>query len=232
MIVYSLWLTAVFPSFAQSADNELNRQAIKNSQTVSAKETGDKTGLTETFEVGRNFRVEKFRVAGGSEIITIFANLKNSDESIVENGKDVPVVSVLRDTLGDEISENDRLRYVWMLSYTNPTLGQKIASGVPFLYRKFSNKNKIGDAPPPAVMDLNPSDKNMWNKIFWVVFKNLVLSQFDAAVRTSTLQYQGKSIELPQVGDETRACRSDSLRIARRRKNSQRHRDFRTYRRG
>ena len=190
IIVCSLWLTAVFPFFVK-AQTAVESTAIKNSPAVAINETVDKTGLTEAFEVGQTFRVERFRVAGGSEIITIFANLKNFDEASAENGKDVPVVSVLRDTLGDEISENDRLRYVWMLSYTNPTLGQKIASGVPFLYRKFSNKNKIGDAPPPAVMDLNPSDKNMWDKIFWMVFKNVVISQFDAAVRTSTLQYKG-----------------------------------------
>ncbi|MEO6590428.1 MAG: hypothetical protein ABIP06_14105, partial [Pyrinomonadaceae bacterium] len=175
-----------------TAQTAVESQSVKNSQTISAKENRDENGLTEAFEVGRNFRVEKIRIAGGSEIITIFANLKNNEDSVAENSSgEVPVVSVLRDTLGDEIAENDRVRYVWMLSYTNPTLGQKIASGVPFLYHKIGNKNKIGDDPPPAVMDLNPSDKNMWDKIFWMVFKNLVLSQFDAAVRTSTLQYKG-----------------------------------------
>ncbi len=190
VIVCSLWLTAIFPSFVK-AQAAIESQAIKNSQIIGAKAAGDENGLTEIFEVGQNFRVEKFRVTGGSEIITIFANLKKSGDSMAENGANVPVVSVLRDTLGDEIPENDRLRYVWMLSYTSPTFGQKIASGVPFLYRKFSNKDKIGNDPPPAVMDLNPSDKNMWDKVFWMVFKNLVLSQFDAAVRTSTLQYKG-----------------------------------------
>ena len=168
-------------------------EKIQNSQVVGANDNGDKTGLAETFEVGRDFRVEKFRVAGGSEIITIFANLKNSGDS-ANAVNEVPLVSVLRDTLGDEIPENDRLRYVWMLSYTRPSLGQKIVSGIPFFYQKVSNKGKVGDKPPPPVMDLNPSDKNMWNKIFWVVFKNLVLSQFDTLVNTSTLQYRGNKI--------------------------------------
>ncbi|MGI9056084.1 MAG: hypothetical protein ACR2F2_09815 [Pyrinomonadaceae bacterium] len=192
VLVYSFLLTGIFPSFAK-AQITSETSPIKNSQTVGADESRDKTGLAETFEVGRDFRVEKFRVAGGSEIITIFANLKNSGDSI-NAANEVPLVSVLRDTLGDEIPENDRLRYVWMLSYTQPSLGQKIVSGIPFFYRKVSNKGKVGDKPPPPVMDLNPSDKNMWNKIFWVVFKNLILSQFDTLVSSSTLQYRGNKI--------------------------------------
>ena len=187
----SLLLTAVFPAYAQTQITNQS-QAIKNSSSFGANQNSDDAlGLTESFEVGRTFRVEKFRVAGGSEIITIFADLKNADESSVESRNDVPLVSVLRDTLGDEIPENDRLRYVWMLSYAEPSFAQKFASGVPFLYRRVANKGKIGDQPPPAVMDLNPSDKDMWDKVFWMVFKNLVLSQFDSLVRASTLQFKG-----------------------------------------
>ncbi len=188
----SLLLTAVFPAYAQTQLTG-ESQAIKNSQTVGTNQNSDDNalGLAESFEVGRTFRVEKFRVAGGSEIITIFADLKNSEDSSVESRKDVPLVSVLRDTLGDEIPENDRLRYVWMLSYAEPSFAQKFASGVPFLYRRVTNKGKVGDQLPPAVMDLNPSDKDMWDKVFWMVFKNLVLSQFDSLVRASTLQFKG-----------------------------------------
>lgn len=186
ILLYSLFLTAIIPAFAQD-----ERQAIKNSQTVSARPDDDTLGLIESYEVGRTFRVEKFRVAGGSEIITIFADLKTEDGGNFENGKNVPLVSVLRDTLGDETLENDRLRYVWLHSYAKPSLAQQITSGIPFFYKSVAKKGSVGDEPPPAVMDLNPSDKNMWDKVFWMVFKNLVLTQFDAVVRTSTLQFKG-----------------------------------------
>jgi hypothetical protein len=39
-------------------------------------------------------------------------------------------LSVLRDTLGDETIENDRLRYVWMLTYTKPSTMQKIMAAI------------------------------------------------------------------------------------------------------
>ena len=192
LLVYSFLITGIFPRLAK-AQITTEKEPVKNSQTVGANVKSDKTGLAETFELGRDFRVEKFRVAGGSEIITIFANLKNPGDA-ANTTNEVPLVSVLRDTLGDEIPENDRLRYVWMLSYTRPSLGQKIVSGIPFFYKKISNKGKVGNKPPPPVMDLNPSDKNMWNKIFWVVFKNLILSQFDTLVSSSTLQYRGNKL--------------------------------------
>ena len=45
-----------------------------------------------------------------------------------------PLVSVLRDTLGDSNPENDKLRYLWPLTYTRPGLGQRIAGAIPFLH--------------------------------------------------------------------------------------------------
>lgn len=188
-VFYSIFLTAIFPAFAQRRATA--PESVKNLQSVSVNPSGDELGLTESFEVGRTFRVEKFRIAGGSEIITIFADFKNTGESPTENRKDVPLVSVLRDTLGDEIPENDRLRYVWMLSFAKASFAQKFASAVPFLYHRLANKGKVDNDPPPPVMDLNPSDKDMWDKVFWMVFKNFVLTQFDPLVRASTLQYKG-----------------------------------------
>ena len=57
-----------------------------------------------------NLRIEKVPVAGGAEIMTIFAKIRQSK-------KEIPMVSVLRDTLGDDKPENDQLRYLWMLTY-------------------------------------------------------------------------------------------------------------------
>lgn len=193
-LMYVFLTTGILPS-AVKAQITGETAAIKNSQSVSVNDSGDKTGVTETFEIGRDFRVQKFRVAGGSEIITIFANIPNSNIAAVETGNYVPLVSVLRDTLGDNIPENDRLRYVWMLTYTKPSLTQKFASTIPFLYSRVSNNKQIGNKPPPSIIDLNPSDKNMWDKIFWVVFKNLVLSQFDTLVKASAIQYKGNKTD-------------------------------------
>ena len=67
------------------------------------------------------FRVERLSIASGGELLTIFGRMdgmKDSDGSTAE----VPLISVVRDTLNDNDPENDRLRYVWMLSYARSNL--------------------------------------------------------------------------------------------------------------
>ena len=65
-----------------------------------------------TAKENEGFRVEKVTVEGGSELITIFARRSFKDGPMQGPVTDIPLVSVLRDTLGDEKPENDRLRYV------------------------------------------------------------------------------------------------------------------------
>ena len=63
-------------------------------------------------------RLERIDVEGGAELITVFARLDGLEST--DNDKWVPLVSILRDTLGDNTVENNRLRYVWPLTYTRP----------------------------------------------------------------------------------------------------------------
>jgi hypothetical protein len=66
-------------------------------------------------------------------LITIHARLDGVDT--LEDSKWVPLVTVLRDTLGDlNPGKTIVLRYVWPLTYTRPTVGQRVLSAVPFLY--------------------------------------------------------------------------------------------------
>ncbi len=137
-------------------------------------------------DVSAGFRIEKVRVAGGAEILTIFADAGG----MVKTGdKEIPMVSVLRDTLGDYEPDNDQLRYVWMLTYTKPSLGQKIAAFVPFLYTRTTNNNDPGKGPPPAIADIRRSNKAVWNMVIWTVFKKLILGPAGAGPRSSVLQY-------------------------------------------
>jgi len=55
-------------------------------------------------------------------------------------GLEIPLISVLRDTLGSDDPAVHRLRYVWVHTYTEPTWKQHSAAGVPFLY------NRLGQA--------------------------------------------------------------------------------------
>lgn len=141
------------------------------------------------------FRVEKLMVAGGSELITIFSRQSDLDGARLGPVADIPLVSILRDTLGDGMPENDRLRYVWMLTYTEATWRQKISAFVPFFYTRTSNKNKIGTDPPPPIIDLSASNKTMWAKVFWIIFRKMVFDDVGVGVKASTLQYRQNSAD-------------------------------------
>lgn len=135
------------------------------------------------------FRVEKAAVAGGSEIITIFGRQSLPDALTQGPVTEIPLVSVLRDTLGDEIPENDRLRYVWMHTFTKASLSQKISAFVPFLYTRTTNKASTGTAPPPPVIDVQSPNNAVWNKVLWMLFKRLLLGEFGVGMKASALQY-------------------------------------------
>jgi hypothetical protein len=134
------------------------------------------------------FRVEKVGVDGGAEIVTIFAQsglLVGSDGA---DSKEVPMVSVLRDTLGDQIPENDKLRYVWMHTYSKPTFWQNAAAVVPFLYTRTSGQTKVSGTPPPLI-DMQRSNKAMWNQVLWSVFKSVVRSELGLGGKLPASQY-------------------------------------------
>ena len=137
------------------------------------------------------FRLERVSVASGAELITIQARL---DGIQVPGGSNwVPLVSVLRDTLGDLSPENDRLRYVWPLTYTRPTMGQRLSGAVPFLYSRVGNKKSASEEAPPPVLDLAAADRDVWNKIFWTALQSLLLDPYGTPVKAATRSYRQNS---------------------------------------
>ena len=99
------------------------------------------------------FRLEATTVKNGAELLTVFGNLRGLGGADAADGTDVPLVSVLRDSLGDQNPENDRLRYVWVYTYAAPTFWQRAASGVPFLYARVGDKKSATKRgmPPPVI---------------------------------------------------------------------------------
>ncbi len=75
------------------------------------------------------FRVERRLVPGGAELATVFGRVPDSRSGGVAS---IPMLAVLRDTLGDQNPDNDRLRYLWVLTSSRPTLLQSTAAAIPF----------------------------------------------------------------------------------------------------
>jgi hypothetical protein len=133
------------------------------------------------------FHVESRTVSDGAELLTVFGKLPDGQsESKLE---DVPLVSVLRDSLGDDNPLNDRLRYVWVLSSASPTLLQQAASALPFYYWH-ANAGKNADRRPVAVMDLGAPARSVWTSVAGSLTQVAALDPEGAIVRASTRSYR------------------------------------------
>jgi hypothetical protein len=146
------------------------------------------TGVTEPAATSATelFQLERTPVPGGAELITIHSRW----EGLADDQKWIPVVSVLRDTLNDSDPENDRLRYLWPLTYTRPTLWQKVSGAVPFLYTRVGSKRNASQKPPPPAIDLSSPDREVWEKIFWTTLQNVLLDPYGIPVKASSRTYQ------------------------------------------
>ena len=102
---------------------------------------------------------------------------------------EVPLVTVLRDTLGDDNPENDRLRYVWMLTYTQPSIAKRIAAAIPFLYRSVGNKKNVS-GPPNPILNLAHAQRATWNKFFWWGVQSAFLDTYGLPLKVSTRTYR------------------------------------------
>ena len=134
------------------------------------------------------FRLETVPVAGGADLITIHARMDGLPSPEHENW--VPLVSVLRDNLSDLDPENDRLRYLWPLTYTRPTLKQRLAGSIPFFYGRVGNKKSASGKAPPPVMDLAAPERQVWEKVFWTALRRVLIDPYGAPAKASSESYR------------------------------------------
>lgn len=135
------------------------------------------------------FRLERTPLVGGAELLTVFGRLDGLRTDSTD-APEVPLVSVVRDTLGDNNPQNDRLRYVWMLSYTRPNLLKQIASAIPFFYQHVSNQTRVGNGPPKPLMDLSNTSRQTWNAFFWMGVQNVFLDSYGIPLKAATRTYR------------------------------------------
>jgi len=135
------------------------------------------------------FRVERLPIASGGELLTIFGRLdgvKGGNSSAPE----VPLISVVRDTLNDTDPENDRLRYVWMLTYARPNLTKRAASAIPFFYQHIESQRDAANQPPKPILDLANPKQQTWNRFFWMGVQHVFLDSYGIALKASTRTYR------------------------------------------
>jgi hypothetical protein len=127
-------------------------------------------------------------VAGTAQMLTLFCR---SCAPSLGGGRDVPVVSVLRDTLGDD-PENDRVTYtyIWLLTSARPRLRQRILSAIPLFYwrvgRVIGSVTRHDTAP---LMDLSAPQHPMMAQAERKVIQWTAFDPVGGPVRASTHAY-------------------------------------------
>ena len=143
-----------------------------------------------------SFRIRREPVAGGAELVTLFGKLGDPASGNVR--LDVPIVSVLRDTLGSSDPETERLRYVWILTSTRPTPLQRLASAFSFLCFRTGTKHHSTSVPSPA-LDLAAPGKSVLPNLIGKGLQSTQLDPLGVAVRTSTRSYSGNSSDYKKL---------------------------------
>ncbi len=142
------------------------------------------------------YRTERQLVADGAELITVFGRSRPPEPGA--QGQDIPLVSVLRDTLGSSDPDSVRLRYVWVLTSTKPTLLQRTASALSFVWFRTGGKRHADQVPAP-VLDLASPARSVWSNLAGDSLQALQLDGRGAPIRSSTRSYRGNFNDYRQL---------------------------------
>jgi hypothetical protein len=159
---------------------------------ISAEETRRDGPNAETAPVSQaqsQFRIDRVPMVGGAELLTIFGRLDGM-RPYGRPAPEVPLLSVVRDTLSDDDPENDRLRYVWMLTYTQPTMIKRIASAIPFLYQPVGNRTQASKGPPDPILDLANTSRQTWNRFFIMGLQQVFLDSYGIPLKAASRSYR------------------------------------------
>jgi hypothetical protein len=183
---------------------EIEQPAVAPVPLITGPVTGERVGNNASAEAGpdispaeaasstpaqNQFRVERLPMIGGAELLTIFGRMDGMRTQGLR-APEVPLLSVVRDTLDDNDPENDRLRYVWMLTYTQPTMMKRIASAIPFLYQHLGNKQQASKDPSPPILDFAHGGRQTWNHFFWTGLQNVFLDSYGIPLRAASRNYR------------------------------------------
>jgi hypothetical protein len=144
----------------------------------------------------REFHLDREFLPNGAELVTLSGRLQ--DPASGGDTMDVPLLTVLRDTLGRSSTDDDRPRYVWILTSTRPTLVQRFASALSFVRFRTGSKPHANRVPSP-VLDLAAPGKTVWSNLLGHGLQSTQLDPLGMTVRTATRSYRGNFSDYRKV---------------------------------
>ena len=136
-------------------------------------------------------RLETTPFANGSELLTVFVTLP-ADQSL--HYREMPVLSVVRDTLGTTDPESERLRDVWLLTAGRPSAFHNVESALPFIYWLHTPKPSTS-IRPVHLMDFGAPVRQTENAVAGLVVQGELLDPAGRALRTTSRSYRMNDAE-------------------------------------
>ncbi len=112
---------------------------------------------------------------------------------------DVPLVSVLRDTLGDNDPRNDRLLYVWLLSYVHPNIAQYLLSAMPFFYWKVGEGAGRASHSVGPLLNLTTPERSVVSGVGRQILQTGLLDPSVTPIRATSRAYHGNASDYQRL---------------------------------
>jgi len=137
--------------------------------------------------------VQNSGAAATAQLLTLFCKACGTGTAA---GQDIPLVAVLRDTLGDSDPSNDKLTAVWLLSYSHPSLSQKASAAVPFFYWRLSaGSDRVSAKDTSPLLDLSTPQHSSISNVGQQLLQWTTLDTFDTPLRATSRAYRTNQVD-------------------------------------
>ena len=136
-------------------------------------------------------RLEATPFSNGSELLTVFVALP-ADQSL--HYREMPVLSVVRDTLGSSDPKNERLRDVWLLTAGRPSPIHSVESAVPFVYWLHTPRPS-SSIQPVHLLDFGSPVRQTESAVAGLIVQGELLDPEGRALRTTSRSYRMNGAE-------------------------------------
>ncbi len=132
-------------------------------------------------------------VGDTAQLVALFCRSCNASGNEQE---DQPLIAILRDTLGDNNPENDRVTYVWLLGYSHPNVGKRILSAVPFFYWRIDKGSTTASAHDTApFFDLTAPQHPVASELGRDLLQWTLFDPMTTAVRATSRAYRSNQLD-------------------------------------
>lgn len=125
--------------------------------------------------------VVRIAVPNGGELVTVYTD---------SAGRRVPVISYLKDTMGDNDPANDKLRQVWVLAHKRQSLVRHALAAVPFLYFRMPSSPPPEGRIPPVMLDLSKPYHSTMSGLAQQILQVTTLDPLGMPYRSATRSYR------------------------------------------